>query len=839
MSNFYTLAQQYGQNVLVKRYENGEQIVEKVKFSPTLFIKSNSKKSEWKSLYNDIPLDPIKFADIGEAKEFIERYKDVNGFEVHGMTKWNYQWINENYPGEIDYDLSKVPYLILDIETVGTEDDGFPDVELAKIPIVLISLYNSITKKTLVLGLKEYEKGEDDEFEYKKFNSESELLKYFIAYNQLHKFDIWTGWNTSQFDIPYLVNRIHNLMGEKMVKALSPFGVVQERRIKFMNKDIQTYEIYGIIDFDYLEAYKKFADMEKKESYALGYIAEYELGETKLELPGRSFIDNYENHFNTFVKYNGIDTLLVKKLDEKLKVIELAFALTYLYKCNLADVYKTVLPWEVYIFNFLADKKIAVPPRSVKENKPFEGGWVKEASPGMRGWTMTFDFASLYPHVMWQWNMSPETYVENSFFLQPTDFLFMTDKAKEAIAFAKEHNYTLAANGAMFKKDKIGIIAELSSMMINGRKIAKKEMLALESEYQKNKDPNLKIKIAILNNRQMAFKLSANSLYGGVANAGFHYNNWRMAEAITLSGQLSDQHLANKLTAKMNIILKTKDIDYIPAGDTDSVFLDCTKLVDTFCKDKTLDEKVNFLDKFGEQVCQPIINDSVQEIFDFSNGMKKVMNSKREAIASKFLFRGKKNYAMYVHNSEGVAYNPPKLKVQGIEIVRSSTPKWCRKHLKECLQMIFEKDELMLRKEFNKLKSEFLTLSVEEIAFPRGVSDMEKWYVDSAPFYILRTPVHVRASILFNQHCKNNKLLIKPIQNGDKIKFVYLKLPNNIHEDVIGFPTTEKLPIQLNLHKYVDYDKMFEKTFAHPLRTLTDVAGWQLEEVSSLEEFFS
>lgn len=835
MSNFYTYAKAYGNNILFKGYVNGEQMVKKMPFSPTLYIPSN-KPSEWHSLYDNKPLEPIKFDTIKEAKDFKEKYKDVAGFKVHGIDRWEYQFINENFEGDIDYNIALARILVFDIEVIS--DSGFPDIQSAAHPIVNISLNNSKTGITTVLGLKDYNRSPDDKFEYKQFNSEKELLLYFIAYNQIHKFDIWTGWNTSEFDIPYVVNRIMRLFDESMVKKLSPFGIIREKVMEIRGRMVQTYDIFGIVDLDFMQLFKKFT-YERKERYTLDFIAFDVLGENKLELPGESFKDSYDNHYDIFVRYNAVDTFLVRRLEDNLKLIELAFSLAFLYKCNLQDIFKTVLPWEIFIFNHLSKKKIAVPPKRLTLDAEFEGAWVKEAKPKMYGWMMSFDFASLYPSIIRQWNISPETFVPAEHDVKVFDFVYNTIHAQDAQKTAKNKNYALCANGTMYKKEFQGFLAELMQYVMDGRKIAKKEMLKLEKEYQQTKDESLLPRIAALNNRQMAFKISANSAYGAIGNKGFLYYEYRMAEAITLTGQLSDQDLANRMNIMMNGALKTRDVDYILMADTDSIYLNCEKLVDIMTiagKLDSIESKVSFLDEFGEKVCQKIINESVDDIFERTNAFNKVMASKREAIASKGLIRGKKNYALYIHNSEGVTYNPPKLKPMGIEIVRSSTPKWARKSLKECLQMMFEKDEQTLKNHFEKLEAEFKKLPVEDIAFPRGVSDIDKWSADGRG-YKGRCPIHVRASLLYNMHTSKFQKYA-PIQNGDKIKFVYLKMPNSIGENIIGFPAGGTLPKELGLDKYVDYEKQFDATFKEPLQSLTDVAEFALVDITTLEDFF-
>jgi len=839
MSNFYIYSKVLGNSILYRGYEGEKQICEKREFSPTLFVPSKTPSSEWNSLYDNIPLDPVVFGDIKEAKEFIKTYEDVQGIEVHGFQKFEYAYINQEFPKEVEYDISKVNILTLDIEVVSDgeegDDESFPDIQSASTPIVLISYHSSKTNKTVVLGLKPYENQKEDDFQYIEFTSEKELLKHFICFIQSSKPDIVTGWNIDQFDIPYIINRIIRLFDENMAKKLSPFNYIREKPLLIRGKTVQTYEVYGLITLDLLECYRKFGSYNKKESYALGFIAQEELGKTKSELPGLSFRDNYNNFFQKFVQYSAIDTILVKKLDEKLKLIELMFTIAFMYKCNLNDVYKTVVPWEVFIFNHLHSKKIPIPPRRNGMVGEVEGAWVKTPIVGMHGWTMSFDFNALYPNIIFQWNISPETFVPAEFDVKVADFLNITTDGMLAGGHARKNDFSIAANGSLYRKDKFGFLAELVNICMSSRKIAKKEMINLEKEFAMSGNKALLPKISSLDAKQKALKVAANSVYGAIGNEGFMFYEYRIAEAITLTGQLSDLHLAKTFNIKINKIMKTVNTDYVLYGDTDSLLIDCQPIVDKFMPGKTRDEIVKFLDKFGEDVAQPIINDSVDTIFNQMNCKTKVMNSKREAIASKAIFIAKKKYAMYVHNSEGIAYNPPKIKAMGLEIVRSSTPQWCRKKLKDSLQMIFETSEEEFRENFKKIELEFKEQPPDVIAFPRGISDIDK-YVENGKLK-KGAPINVRAAFLYNEHTK--KLIGCPqIQNGDRIKFLYMKLPNPIRENIFGFPVGQTIPKELKLEKYVDYDTQFFKTFESPLKALTDAAGWKLREVSTLEGFF-
>lgn len=825
MSKFYTFAAQMGNRIFYRGIHNGRRVTEKVEFSPTLFVTSK-KKTLYKTLFNEY-VEPMKFTDIREAKEFSKRYEDVDGFNVFGMTQFQYQYLSDEFPGEIEYDLNDMKIHVVDIEVAS--ENGFPDAVKAEEEVLLISIYDKVSKENIVMGTRPYEALSDDNFTYVLCNNENHLLKEFIIRWQQNCPDIMTGWNVEGYDVPYLINRITRILGEDWVRKLSPFGMVNSRNVNKMGNDVEVWDIVGVVVLDYLDLYKKFT-YSSQESYALGHIGTVELGVGKHDIDG-SFKDAYTFHWDKFVRYNAFDTELVARLDEKLKFIEIVLTIAYLAKCNLKDVFGPVKTWDIFIYNYLKSKNVVIPPQKRSHGGDFEGAWVKEPIPGMYGWTMSFDFASLYPSIIRQWNMSPETLIG----MQPgvTVDTFMQGKVESTI----DLDATLAANGALFKKDIYGIIPEVVKVVIEGRKIAKKEMLKLEQEKNTSNDPTLDSRIAALNGKQMAFKILANALYGALSNAGFRYYDLRIAEAITLTGQASDRHVELTLNSYMNSALKTEDVDYVIAGDTDSVYLNVDPLVRKVIDDVSdTDNVVAFLDRVGKTKFQEQLNKSIDYIFAMGNCYERIMDMKREAIASRAIWTAKKRYAMMVHNSEGVDYKPYKMKVMGMDIIKSSTPLAIRKKLKEALTVIFEKDQESLHEYVGKLHIDFLKMPVEEIAFPRSVTDILKW-ANPKTIYSTSTPIHVRGSLLYNNFNKADKGIVQ-IRNGDKIKFVYLKVPNPIRENVVSFPSYGILPETMGLHKYVDYEKMWESVFISPLKGITTAIGWTPEKVATLEDFF-
>jgi DNA polymerase elongation subunit (family B) len=373
--------------------------------------------------------------------------------------------------------------------------------------------------------------------------------------------------------------------------------------------------------------------------------------------------------------------------------------------------------------------------------------------------------------------------------------------------------------------------------MYKDRSKFKKQMLAIEQEYQNDKTKvNLLKEISRLNNLQMAMKIALNSAYGAMGNQYFRYFDIRMAEGITTSGQLSIRWMANKLNVFMNKTLKTTDVDYVVAIDTDSIYLTLEVLIERVCEGKTTEQKIKTMDKICEEVLQPFIDSGYQELAKYMNAYSQKMVMKREVLADKAIWTAKKRYILNVHNSEGVQFAKPKLKVMGLEMVKSSTPAVIRSKLKEFIMVILEGSQENLHKFVGEFRKEFNKLPVEEIAFPRGVNGMNTY--KGSPIYAKGTPIHVRGSLLFNHHCKRLGLEKKyqAIKDGDKIKFVYVKKPNPFQEDVIAFP--QELPKEFGIHSYVDYDLQFEKVFLDALQTVIEPLGWKTEEQSSLEDFF-
>ena len=830
---FYTNVQMVGDHFLVRGYENGKHFMTREKFYPTLFVPSK-KNTEYKTLNGEY-VEAVQPGTVRECRDFIKKYDGVEGFNISGNDRYIYQYISETYPeDELKFDISKIKVTTIDIEVAS--ENGFPDVESAAEEVLLISIQDYNTKQIRTWGLGKFN-NQQSNVNYRAFSNEHDLLNDFISWWMIEENtpEVITGWNSELYDIPYLVRRIDRVLGEKLMKRMSPWGLVTESEKFISGRKHISYDVGGVSQLDYLNLYKKFT-YKAQESYRLDHIASVELGQQKLDHSEfDTFKDFYTKGWQKFVEYNIKDVELVDRLEDKMKLIELALTMAYDAKANYADVFSQVRMWDTIIYNYLKKRNIVIPPnvRSDKDSK-YAGAYVKEPIPGVYDWVVNFDLNSLYPHLIMQYNISPETLVEQRHPSVTVDKIL-----NQEVDFEPYKDYAVCANGAMFRKDVRGFLPELMEKIYKDRTIYKKKMIAAKQEYEKKKTKELEKEIARCNNIQMARKIQLNSAYGAIGNQYFRYFKLANAEAITLSGQVSIRWIEDKINKYLNKILKTEDIDYVIASDTDSIYLNMGPLVETVYKgrEKTTEGIVSFLDKVAKVELEKYIESCYQELADYVNAYDQKMQMKRENIADRGIWTAKKRYILNVWDSEGVRYEEPKLKMMGIEAVKSSTPAPCRQMIKDGLKLMMSGTEEQVIKFIDKCRSDFKKLPPEQIAFPRTASDVRK-YRSHSDIYIKGTPIHIRGALLFNHYVKEKNLTNKYslIGNGEKVKFIYLKKPNIIQENIISF--IQDFPSELGLDKYIDYELQFEKSFLEPLKSILDAIGWKVEKTANLESFF-
>jgi DNA polymerase elongation subunit (family B) len=829
--NFYTNVVLVGNEILSRGYADGKHYKNRQEFYPTLYLKT-PKKSKFKTLEGNY-VEEVKPGTIRETRDFITKYENIDNFELYGNTRYINQYISENYKGEIKFDITKIKLITIDIEVAS--ENGFPDVKSCQEELLTISVQDYATKQITTWGVKPFINKQNN-VTYHYCTSEADLLDKFIFWWEEFSPEVVTGWNCDLYDIPYVYGRLCRVLGTKVAKQLSTWGIVTEDEVVIKGRTHTRCDIAGLTILDYLELYRKFT-YTNQESYRLDHIASVELGQKKLDHSEYdTFKEFYTKDWQKFVEYNIVDVELVDRLEDKMKLIELCITMAYDSKGNYNDVFFQVRTWDSIIYNYLKEKNIVIPfKKDTKKDSKFAGAFVKEPVPGKYDWVVNFDLNSLYPHLLMMYNISPETLVEQRHPTASVDRIL-----NKSIDFSDYKDYAVCANGSMYRKDVRGFLPELMEQMYRDRVIYKKKMLEAKQQYEKTPTKELEKEIARCNNIQMAKKISLNSAYGAVGNEYFRYFKLANAEAVTLSGQVSIRWIENKLNQYMNKILKTDGVDYVIAVDTDSVYLNMGPLVETIFKgrEKTTEGIVTFLDKVCQVELEKYIEGCYQELADYVNAYEQKMQMKRENIADRGIWTAKKRYILNVWDSEGVRYETPKLKMMGIEAVKSSTPAPCRIKIKEALNIIMNKTEDDLISFVESFKKEFYNLPPEDISFPRSVNELTK-YRSYQTIYTKGTPIHTRGALLYNHYIKDKSLDSKYplINNGEKIKFIFLKNANPIRENVISF--IQQFPKELGLNKYVDYDLQFEKSFIDPLKSILNCIGWSVEKTNTLESLFA
>ena len=847
MSKFYTSVERFGNNILWRGYENGERFSYKVPFKPTLFLQSkNVDGSKYKTLHGNYPVAPKQFGSMSEAKTFIEEYGDVSNFKIYGNTNYIQQFIQEYYPGNIEFNVDDINIVSFDIEV--DISDGYANVDEADKEITSIAYKSSKSDKYVLLGRKDFDKtktitGIDPEnIIFRKFDTESELLSTFVQIWKHDYPDIVTGWNVEYFDVMYIVTRINRLLGESVSKQLSPHGYLKKNTREIFGKPASTYQINGMAVVDYMDAFKKFGyKYGPQETYKLDHIAHVVLGEKKLDYSEYgNLTELYEKNPQLYLDYNLKDTQLIERMEEETGLLSLVMTVAYSGGVNYTDAFGTVGIWESTLYRKLMNDKIVPPLKKGPgmRSDGLVGGYVKDPQVGMHPWVVSFDLNSLYPHLMMQYNMSPETYVKDRREYISQEMVLNGEFSND------DPRVSVAANGVCFDNTRIGVIPEIISEYYNNRKKIKGEMLRVEQAIENEKDPvklkDLKKEASQLHNQQMAIKISINSLYGATANIYFLYYINEMAEAITTSGQLSIRYAQKSVNDYLNKILKTDDKDYIVYIDTDSIYVNFGPLVEEVYGTTDIDrlEGEKFLDKICGTKIEQIIEEGYEKLAKDMGAYRNAMVMKREKITDRSIFIAKKRYIMNALNNEGVHYDKPKISVTGIESVRSSTPEVCRNKMVKIFDIIMNEGEQATQKFIQEFKEEFRSLPPEAVGRNSGTDNIDKYVDRGTGSYKKGCPMHVRGCILFNNSIKQHGLdkRYETVKGGDKIKFAYLKMPNPLRENCVSFPGV--LPKELGLHQYIDYDKQFEKVFLSPIESILDALGWSAEKMDTIEDFF-
>ena len=640
----------------------------------------------------------------------------------------------------------------------------------------------------------------------------------------------------------YLCNRVDKLFGEGSHKKFSPWNMsdVRDYVNNYGNK-VVVFNLYGINIIDYMQLYKQ-RTFVNQESYSLDHISHIELDKQKIDYSEYGNLHTlYKNNYSLYLEYNVKDVTLVEDLEDKLGLLELTMTMAYNAKCNYSDTFGMVKYWETIIYNFLKEQKIQTPPQKLEKTKHHSivGAYVKEPIVGKHDWVMSFDLNSLYPHIIMQYNVSPEKMIKGDIMTLSIDKLL---NQEHDLSELKKQNVTVTPNGVKFSRDRQGFLPELMEKFYEERKEWKGKMIQYQIENESCKDPARKRELSKLikraYNNQQVRKIALNSAYGALANQYFAFFDPNLAEGITTAGQMIIKTAENTINTFLNDTLGTKDEDYVIAMDTDSIYVSFDKMVQHIFPANTPKSKiVDFLNNAGQDKILDVLTKGYVELADYTNAFQQKMVMGREIIADRGIWTAKKRYILNVLDNEGVRLAEPKLKMMGIETAKSSTPQWVRKKLTEVLKVVMNGTEEEVWDFVETARKEFRNLPVEEIASPRGCNNLAQ-YSDPTHIYGKGTPIHVRGALLYNHLLKKKNVhkRYENVKNSDKIHFTYLTVPNPINENVISFINV--LPREFELTNYIDYDMQFDKSFIEPLKNIITLIGWNVEPVASLDSFF-
>ena len=854
MSKFYTNYSTIGNSLYIRGYDDGKYFSEKINIKPTLYLDDITGQSEIKSIY-DKPIKSVEMENIWAAKEFVDSYSGTN-VNVYGNTNHGSQYLIEN-PELAKYNSKDIKIMFFDIEVYSDNIGGkFPESHEALCPIVSISFYDSKSKKYVVLGYPRYpgkddtqvwakhrssipkniEGGQDvlDNLSYIECQNEEDLINKFIVALNTFKPDILSGWNSGKFDVVYMYTRMKNLGMDPA--RLSPWKKARIRAYRGKFDMEYSVTLDGISNIDYMDLYIK--RNETLPTYKLDYVAKKEKVGAKISYRG-SLNELYETDYQKFIDYNIVDTVILKKIEEKRNLFDSIYGIAYRTKSTFEDAFGTVKVWE----NIIADELWKInkrpparrPPKYEGESIP--GGYVKVPQPKRYGWSESFDYNSLYPKLCEMFNISPETLVPEHEIMTSPDLML---HKKTDVSFLKP-NETLCASGYVFRTDFEGIIPKIMRELYQERVVMKKKMLEAKQRAA-NGDVSAKEEAIYYNTQQTAAKLLLNSGYGALAQSSFLYFDNRLASSITLSGQLAIKWAEKSMNEYFNKILKTENQDYCIGIDTDSLYMNIDPLVKKFCSNMNTDQRVDAMDKFAAEKIEPMLASTLEELKVYTNARSQQMFAKRENISSASIWTAKKRYCMLVHDSEGVRYESPELKITGLEAIKSSTPDFARDKMKELLMLILESENNEEKcQEFIKLvKDEFMTMeNVEAIAFPRSMNGMSEYKDINSPSWSKKgCGAAPHGAIVYNELIERMNLVnYRPIKEGTKAFYVYLKKPNRANNThVLSFES--EIPKEFGIHPAIDRKKQYEKSFLSPMKELMQLSGWEIEKKSNLNSLF-
>ena len=862
----------------------------KVPYQPHTFYPCapNDATDEWRTLDGQ-PLKERRHAGIAQYHQFINTVEN-EGRIAYGVIAPTQQFFAEEVSVDCGVSFESLRTVFLDIEVAS--EGGFAPPENPTQPIVAITA--EVWGHHYVWGCGVYANTRED-VTYVQCRDEVQLLTEFVRWWTADYPDIITGWNTHTYDIPYILNRLDLLAGDKQIKitskALSPWRKISHRIAHVMGRDQKLHDIVGVPVLDYLELYRKFS-LTQQESYRLDAIAEVELGKKKVAYDEYGSLQRLaEENYQKFVDYNVRDVELVRELNNKLHHLDLCTQIAYGARVNFQDTFKQVRLWDAMMYYSLYDRQIAIPmKRSTHKGTQYAGAYVKDPHTGKHAWVVSFDVNSLYPSIMRQWNISPdrhlsrewlESRLENieclvganaypvgshpsSEMCTPRDWLFdvaavdvpvVAWALRELLAYLDRTDIEqtlrdltempdpfpwlrvlsvcLTPNKQAFRTDVIGFLPEILGRLYEERKKAKGLETKAKKAAEKAKTPEEKHQLlqeaVQWGLQQNTRKINLNSCYGAFGNEHFRFFDVRQAEAVTMTGQMIIRYVADCVNRYLNSEFGT-NTDYVLASDTDSIYVKLAPVVENM----TGVEAVDYLDRYCEKDLQLVIDKAFHTIGKVFNTQENILAMKREAIAEHGVWTAKKRYLLWIHDNEGVRYDPPKLKTVGVEAVRSSTPKYARTVIKKALEYFIRGDQDAFYALLDEAEEGYMTRPFEDIASPRSCNGMKEYPLLPNGQFTSGTPIQVKGSLVYNRHLTETHLDMRypKIRDGEKIRFCYLKPQNPLRCNVIAAPNT--LPQEWKLEPFLDRQEQFEKTLLSPLEPIIKHAGWAIRPVTTL-----
>ena len=831
----YTHTTTIKQNVLVRaRSSDGRAHFIKTAYRPTYYLPTNEYTGE--TSLDGCPLLPYEQDSIRDGRIFLSEHR-----EAHGNIQCEYMLLSDVYGAkDIVPEMDRLLIWNFDIEVDSETSFAAPDNPTNGITAITVMWRHRGERGTVTYGLQPYKAAEG--VEYVQCEDEKALLKQFIQNWRADYPDIVTGWNVQLYDIPYLVGRIKRELGESAAKSLSPYKHLAERKVMFYGREQLAVDIRGVATLDYLELYRKFT-FTQQESYRLDHIAHVELGQRKLSYAEyRSLSALYVENYAAFMDYNVQDVQLVESLDDKMKLIELVCALAYSAKTNYTDTFRQVRLWDTMIYHHLRAQHQQIPPKkSESKDTQYVGAYVKPPQVGQHEWVCSFDVASMYPHIIRQWNLSPETLVDRRIMTLTVDTLLdRTDVASHLWDGEQApEGYALAANGVLTQRDKEGFLPAMLKTLYAERIRFKN----LETKTKKQRellakdDPQYAVltrQIAAYHNQQLVRKVNLNSSYGAIGSNYFRYYDVDMAEAVTLTGQFVIRDVAKAVNAYLNKLFKTSE-DYIVASDTDSIYVCLERVVNKYKEHKptaSMSNCVTMLDQFCADRIEPVLVKSFASIAEYLHVAVPCLTMGREVIANKGVWTAKKRYILNVCDNEGVTYREPRLKIMGIEAVKSSTPAVCREMITDVLKLFMNQTQEDVWAYIKAQREVFGRAKFEDIAFPRSVNGLEKYDLESLTTGEQKgCPIQVRGALVYNKQIAG-MAKYERIRDGQKIRFAYLREPNRFHTHVLAAP--DGCPESWNVEAMLDYETQWQKSFLDPLEAILSAAKWNVEKQNVL-----